>query len=322
MDKIVIRGGKPLAGAGQVRGAKNAALPLMAAGLLTDDRLVLSNVPRLADIHTMSQLLSQHGIAGVSMRAVAQRAGVDVALLHHFFGSKADLFEAAVDFPRVGAEIAARDATAVARLRAAGGIVLGKTNTPEFALWWETGNRVYGTTVNPWARDRTAGVAAHAVANDGDQRPVGQRPDRPTVFLVGASALVLRALSPPTGAHERVAPSVPHGRQPAQAAQREAVTPRRLVPLRQGDVRQPLYQRREDQLGLQPCQLCAEAMVNAAAERQRPDMLAADVEAVRIGILRRVAVGRPQQGDHAFVNFGAVVHATAGKNHRYFFSHV
>lgn len=54
-------------------------------------------------------------------------------------------------------EVALRDATAVARLRAAGGIVLGKTNTPEFALWWETDNRVYGTTVNPWAPERTPG---------------------------------------------------------------------------------------------------------------------------------------------------------------------
>jgi UDP-N-acetylglucosamine 1-carboxyvinyltransferase len=46
-----------------ISGAKNAALPLMAAALLTDQRLVLSNVPRLADIQTMGLLLAQHGIA-------------------------------------------------------------------------------------------------------------------------------------------------------------------------------------------------------------------------------------------------------------------
>ncbi|HEY4044281.1 MAG TPA: UDP-N-acetylglucosamine 1-carboxyvinyltransferase [Rhodopila sp.] len=63
MDRIRIRGGQPLAGEINVGGAKNAALPLMAAGLLTDQRLVLSNVPRLADIRTMTQLLQQHGIA-------------------------------------------------------------------------------------------------------------------------------------------------------------------------------------------------------------------------------------------------------------------
>jgi UDP-N-acetylglucosamine 1-carboxyvinyltransferase len=63
MDRIRIRGGQPLAGEINVGGAKNAALPLMAAGLLTEERLVLSNVPRLADIRTMTQLLQQHGIA-------------------------------------------------------------------------------------------------------------------------------------------------------------------------------------------------------------------------------------------------------------------
>ncbi len=42
------------------------------------------------------------------------------------------------------------DATAVARLKGAGAIFLGKTNTPEFTLWWETDNSVFGRTSNPW----------------------------------------------------------------------------------------------------------------------------------------------------------------------------
>ena len=63
MDRIVIRGGRPLSGEIAIGGAKNAALPLMAAGLLTEERLQLTNVPRLADIDTMSSLLLQHGIA-------------------------------------------------------------------------------------------------------------------------------------------------------------------------------------------------------------------------------------------------------------------
>jgi UDP-N-acetylglucosamine 1-carboxyvinyltransferase len=63
VDRIRIRGGRPLHGEISIRGAKNAALPLMAAGLLTDGRLVLTNVPQLADIETMAALLSQHGIA-------------------------------------------------------------------------------------------------------------------------------------------------------------------------------------------------------------------------------------------------------------------
>ena len=63
MDRIRIRGGRPLSGEIAIGGAKNAALPLMAAGLLTDARLVLTNVPKLADIKTMTELLAQHGIA-------------------------------------------------------------------------------------------------------------------------------------------------------------------------------------------------------------------------------------------------------------------
>ncbi len=63
MDRILIKGGRPLSGEIAIGGAKNAALPLMAAGLLTDERLVLSNVPALADLETMGALLSQHGIA-------------------------------------------------------------------------------------------------------------------------------------------------------------------------------------------------------------------------------------------------------------------
>src|SRR3954454_22811664 len=62
MDKILIRGGLPLSGTIRIGGAKNAALPLMAASLLTADKLVLTNVPDLADIRTMANLLVQHGV--------------------------------------------------------------------------------------------------------------------------------------------------------------------------------------------------------------------------------------------------------------------
>ena len=63
MDSIRITGGAPLSGTIAISGAKNAALPLMTCGLLTDDRLVLSNVAKLADLQTMAELLAQHGIA-------------------------------------------------------------------------------------------------------------------------------------------------------------------------------------------------------------------------------------------------------------------
>jgi UDP-N-acetylglucosamine 1-carboxyvinyltransferase len=62
MDRILIRGGRPLSGNVPISGAKNAALPLMAAGLLSDGPLVLSNAPDLADVASMAGLLRQHGL--------------------------------------------------------------------------------------------------------------------------------------------------------------------------------------------------------------------------------------------------------------------
>ena len=63
MDRIRIRGGGRLAGEIPVSGAKNAALKLMAASLLTAEPLILSNVPRLADVRAMAELLKSFGVA-------------------------------------------------------------------------------------------------------------------------------------------------------------------------------------------------------------------------------------------------------------------
>ena len=62
MDRILIRGGQPLRGTIRIGGAKNAALPLMAASLLTEDTLSLSNLPDLIDITTMAKLLGELGV--------------------------------------------------------------------------------------------------------------------------------------------------------------------------------------------------------------------------------------------------------------------
>src|SRR4051812_40193281 len=71
MDRIRIIGGTPLVGTIPISGAKNAALPLMAASLLTDETLTLSNMPYLADIVTMANLLAQHGVE-LSMESLGQ----------------------------------------------------------------------------------------------------------------------------------------------------------------------------------------------------------------------------------------------------------
>jgi UDP-N-acetylglucosamine 1-carboxyvinyltransferase len=62
MDKLVIQGGVPLNGEIFISGAKNAALPILCAGLLTADTLTLSNVPQLHDVTTMLKLLAQMGV--------------------------------------------------------------------------------------------------------------------------------------------------------------------------------------------------------------------------------------------------------------------
>ena len=61
MDKIKIIGGKPLDGKIFISGAKNAALPLICASLLTKDTVTLTNMPMLSDIRAMNSLLEQLG---------------------------------------------------------------------------------------------------------------------------------------------------------------------------------------------------------------------------------------------------------------------
>jgi UDP-N-acetylglucosamine 1-carboxyvinyltransferase len=73
MDKLKIRGGATLQGEVSISGAKNAALPILAAGLLTADELVIDNVPQLQDVATTLKLLRQMGVA-------AERDGATVRL--------------------------------------------------------------------------------------------------------------------------------------------------------------------------------------------------------------------------------------------------
>ncbi len=76
MDKLVIEGGVPLSGTIAISGAKNAALPILTAALLTDEPLIVENVPHLRDVSTMLNLLMQMGVTtsldekgGVELRA-------------------------------------------------------------------------------------------------------------------------------------------------------------------------------------------------------------------------------------------------------------
>lgn len=74
MDRIRVEGGRALNGTIPISGAKNATLPLMIASLLTDEPLVLDNVPRLADVALLQHILGNHG---VDITVSGKRAGAD-----------------------------------------------------------------------------------------------------------------------------------------------------------------------------------------------------------------------------------------------------
>ncbi len=82
MDKFKITGGRPLAGRVKVSGAKNAALPALTAALLTEERVILHNVPRVRDISTLRSLLEDLGVdSSVTHEAHGNRIEIEARQL-------------------------------------------------------------------------------------------------------------------------------------------------------------------------------------------------------------------------------------------------
>ena len=79
MDRIRLVGGNALVGDIPISGAKNAALPLMIASLLSDEPLILTNVPRLADVKQLERILENHG---VDIAVHGRRRGEDEGVGH------------------------------------------------------------------------------------------------------------------------------------------------------------------------------------------------------------------------------------------------
>jgi UDP-N-acetylglucosamine 1-carboxyvinyltransferase len=79
MDKLLIRGGRPLKGEVQISGAKNAALPQLCAALLTDEPVTLHNVPQLQDVATMLKLLRHMGATAERHAERADELRIDAA---------------------------------------------------------------------------------------------------------------------------------------------------------------------------------------------------------------------------------------------------
>ncbi|MDX8399802.1 MAG: UDP-N-acetylglucosamine 1-carboxyvinyltransferase [Gallionellaceae bacterium] len=78
MQKLAIQGGNPLRGEVRISGAKNAALPIMCAGLLTADDLHLDNMPDLHDVATMRELLEQMGVSAVHGQGALTLCGANI----------------------------------------------------------------------------------------------------------------------------------------------------------------------------------------------------------------------------------------------------
>lgn len=96
MKKLIINGGNKLKGSVQISGAKNAALPLMVASILTDEKLTLSNVPQVSDISTMANLISSLG-AEFSMEGVDENNDGHLGKVISLDGGKIDSFTAPYD---------------------------------------------------------------------------------------------------------------------------------------------------------------------------------------------------------------------------------
>ena len=96
---------------------------------------------------------------------------------------------------------ATENAPVAERLKNAGGILLGKTNTPEFTLWWETDNRVFGRTNNPWDLTRTPGGSSggESAAIAALLSPIGIGSDSGGSIRVPASYCGIFGLKPTHG---------------------------------------------------------------------------------------------------------------------------
>jgi len=98
MDRIKITGGERLSGTIPISGAKNAALPLMIASLLTSDRLTLKNVPNLADVNLLARILRNHG---VDLAVDGKRAGPASHLGETFHLSARDIVDTVAPYEMV-----------------------------------------------------------------------------------------------------------------------------------------------------------------------------------------------------------------------------
>jgi aspartyl-tRNA(Asn)/glutamyl-tRNA(Gln) amidotransferase subunit A len=133
---------------------------------LSSREVVQAHLDRVAavnpKINAVVTLMADEALKGADAADKAVASGADLGPLHGVPFSIKDLLDTAGVPTQRGSKLFAgfipdKDATSVARFKAAGGIPLMKTNNPEFGAWTESDNLITGRTNNPWNLDRTAG---------------------------------------------------------------------------------------------------------------------------------------------------------------------
>ncbi len=143
-----------------------ALATLIASKQVSSREVVQAHLDRIAEvnpkINAIVTLLADEALRGADAADAALADGRDVGPLHGVPVTVKDALDTAGIPTQRGSKIFAGfipdvDATAVQRIKAAGGILLAKTNAPEFSAWTETDNAVTGRTNNPWNLERTPG---------------------------------------------------------------------------------------------------------------------------------------------------------------------
>jgi aspartyl-tRNA(Asn)/glutamyl-tRNA(Gln) amidotransferase subunit A len=139
---------------------------LIATKQASSREVVQAHLDRIAEvnpkINAIVTLLADDALRNADAADAAVASGAELGPLHGVPVTVKDALDTAAIPTQYGTKLFAgfvpdTDATAVARFKAAGGILLAKTNLPEFSAWTETDNLVTGRTNNPWNLDRTPG---------------------------------------------------------------------------------------------------------------------------------------------------------------------
>ncbi|WP_372921041.1 amidase [Roseovarius sp.] len=142
----------------------------IASGEMSAEALMRATLERVGQVNgALNAIVSMRGEADLLDEARRADAGPARGVLHGLPVAVKDLSNAAglatsKGSPTLAGQIAAQDDIHVARMRAAGAIVIGKTNTPEFGLGSHTFNPVHGATCNPYDRARTCGGSSGGAA--------------------------------------------------------------------------------------------------------------------------------------------------------------